>query len=271
MNDASRDRKLSRSLRAMEYAYGTELFGPADAKQRERRIHLAVRRAESLVATHGPSRDEERGGSTSPVEDEERAAAARATRQALEDLKAVDQLVNQIDEAAEKLERLVRRNVLVIDHSKLPKAPSVVGCESCALTEWDDGLKKGGHFEPAMPAKREEVHEEGGKRRVIAGNAEAAKARLCRSCWDFAADEAKRLGDVDAASRPVVAKKHWPPVEYSDLRHRGRKREAGVWLARWLEKYTAALESDAPPQPVGFAVWVKLEIQRQRQTARKSA
>ena len=164
------------------------------------RLDRAIANIDDWTAVRAPgtSGDSGRGGSSSPVERDERRADERLARQAAHDRRRVRDLVVQIEGAAEELARLVARNVETAP-VRAEDDRSVPGCLSCARV---------GVFSPVR---------------------ETAKASgLCDWCYRFARaavrnDGGNRVGPIEAG--------HYPPRKAVELYHERGARSAGRWLA----------------------------------------
>ena len=178
-------------------------------------IQLAYRHAREWQNHTMPVRDGERGGSSSPVEVEERVEDRRVAFQAARDERLLDELVPafeaeivlasyagrvtpELAQVARRLAEVISRCVRVVDHDKLRTGPQ--GCRSCARKDTKRGFA--GHFEPV--SKRYE------------------NRGLCDQCGRFAG----------------ANKGKFPPIEYCDIMARQGKHAAGRWLARRKEKVT---------------------------------
>lgn len=173
-------------------------------------IRLAYRHCHEWQTYVMPVRDTERGGSSSPVEVEERVEDRRVAMQAARDERLLDELVPafeaeivlaayagrvtpELAEVARMLAEVISRCVRVVDHDKL----TTDECRSCARHG------KVGH-------KQYQGH------KGVAVYEKAKRYRLCRYCYDaWRAD--KRL----------------PPIDILDIYHTRGPRAAGVeWAKR---------------------------------------
>ena len=120
------------------------IVGVVDTGTRDRprplaRIVLTIERIKAWRDIPTPATDEERGGSSSPTEFEERLEDRRVGRAADRDgLTLAKHLAAVAD--------LVTRYTAVIDHALLPS--DLPGCMSCARTRKKQGVELGGHFNP---------------------------------------------------------------------------------------------------------------------------
>jgi len=174
-------------------------------------VVLAQVHAQTWRNLQVPAPTEERGGSSSPTEIEERRERDRVTATAGRD---ADQLPGLVDtwqthlrmshtqgtvlpglvDASARLARVIARCTSLVDHSKLPA--DVDGCTSCARTATINGRKYHGH--PHIP-----VYDK------------ARTSTLCRWCYDY-----------------QRAEQTLPPVEIIDIYHRVGARAAGLELAK---------------------------------------
>lgn len=176
---------------------------------RVRAFDLAVANCVAWIAEQTSSSDGERGGSSSPVEVEDRAEARAAHRQALIDVDvfagyAVDAEVQArilvrtsdplvaveaavaLDSDCRRLAQVVARYVVPIDHAKLP--PTDPACSSCARV-----------------GEHSDVYDK------------SLKSGLCRWCWDHRGED----GEL-------------PPVVVVRELHEKGPRAAGVLMARMV-------------------------------------
>lgn len=159
----------------------------------EHLIEVALYRAEQRVNEHQPVHGE-RGGSSSPVEAEERAEDRKVSEDAAWFLARARVMVAEIERLSRDLSAGALRMLATIDYSKLP-SPREPGCRSCARTEQRGQSRIGGHFAPVY--------------------AKSEKRGLCRWCWDFERAE----GEL-------------PPVQACEIYHVQGARSAGLWLAK---------------------------------------
>lgn len=182
-------------------------------------LDLAWRHLHEWADVTPPSQDSTRGGSSSPVEAEDRLEEQRLHRQALRDLARVPELIREAMRAADELLLVASRYSVPIDHSKLPKEP-LPGCVSCARPQ--DVRRPGtGLFSPmaepdAWGAKRwgknlsESVH-------AIA---------LCEFCRDVSVANAQETGAA------AVEPRHFPPLKAVELWVHQSRAAASRWLSR---------------------------------------
>lgn len=204
MNKRDRDH-LAQDLRRI---FGYTTVGPA----RWQNVVLATQRAFDWSSEQMPTRSDERGGSSSPREAEERVedrqVARRASGYTTELPRLIDQLeaelaiaralgapTAQLGKVAERLARIVTWLTVPVDHDKLPKTIDLE-CSSCARTATINGRKYAGH--PHVP-----VYDK------------APKKLLCRWCYDHQRAE----GTL-------------PPIDVIDVYHRVGARAAGIELAK---------------------------------------
>lgn len=199
-----------------------EAVGTADAIRHFTHIDLAaaIILARIPLSAPGTSGDASRGGSSSPIEEEDRSEAGRLTRQAIADNDALPQTVRALKNATtaalaipallDELIRLWKRNTAVIDHSKLPR--EIPGCASCG---------RSGNFSPIVE------HKIAAKVRGTAAADRALEQRLCRWCWDHSVAHA----EADGRDATEIGERDRPPKEACDIMHRQSPRAAGRWLA----------------------------------------
>lgn len=194
-------------------------------------VVLAQKHAREWQSHTLPVRDSERGGSSSPVELEERVEDRRVAAQAARDaadlpglmlvfeqewilgeaahapkfpVRVAEQawwhvpVTPELGKAAERFARVVARCVRIVDHGVLNEGPK--GCRSCARKDAKHGFA--GHFEPVSPRYE--------------------RKGLCDQCGRFAGANKGKL----------------PPIEYCDIMARQGKHAAGRWLARRKDKVT---------------------------------
>ena len=180
-------------------------------------IQLAYRHAREWQNHTMPVRDGERGGSSSPVEVEERVEDRRVAFQAARDERLLDELVPafeaeivlasyagrvtpELAQVARRLAEVISRCVRVVDHDKLTSDE----CRSCARKGKVGNRQYPGH-------KGVPVYEK------------AKRHRLCRWCYDY-----------------WRAEKRLPPIDVVDVYHRVSAKAAGRELARRLRGKVSA-------------------------------
>lgn len=171
-----------------------------------RRVDVAAKHLEEWASIAcPPNANGPRGGSSSPVEVEDRVEEARLASRVSADQVRLPVLVRRLAETARDLDLLVTRNVETVHPGKLPKEEP--GCVSCAR-EWrvKGVVRGGGHWAPV----RADVKGHG----------------LCDACYRHS------LAAMREKKAAVLAPEHWPPAEYCDLMHRVSAAAAGRWLAR---------------------------------------
>lgn len=165
-------------------------------------IDIALQHAEEWVDAH-PPRGEERGGSSSPTEIEERQEVARVSRLASKALIEIPLLTRELEDAAEKLRDYTVRLTAVIDLTQLPKSEQRDDeCASCRRSEQKGRERIGDHFSPVY--------------------VKAPLMGLCRWCRDHAL--------------PVGDEMTLPPVEACHIMHTQSARAASMWLDKYRAK-----------------------------------
>jgi hypothetical protein len=130
---------LDQSIKDLELILGLVECGSMDRPRRMTRIALTLKRIQEWHAVRGPSVDENRGGSSSPVEVEERQEDRRVALAAERDAKRVAALLGELSD-------MCHRYTTPVDHRKLPS--ELPGCVSCARKRQKGGVEIAGHFAP---------------------------------------------------------------------------------------------------------------------------
>lgn len=169
-----------------------------------RLLEVALHRAQAHVAANPPPNSDPkgsaRGGSSSPVELDERDEDRMVSKDAQWFVTNAPKMVAQAAKILFDLERASIRMLATIDHSKLP-APKEIACTSCARKDREGRSDIGGHYAAVYD--------------------KAKKHGLCRFCWEHA--------EWDKGHLNVT---RLPPVKACELYHTQGPRAAGVWLAK---------------------------------------
>lgn len=161
----------------------------------------------------------ERGGSSSPVEAEDRVEAMKVARGAMRDDKRMKQLCAQLEALGAELYALVVRNVGLVDASKIPTRDPE--CVSCARPQ-NPKDKASGHFSDVADPDPHAVRRWGSGLAASVG-----RLQLCSFCRTHAIASAKANGRDS-----VVPSRDYPPLKAVDLLCRQSEQAAGLWLAK---------------------------------------
>lgn len=216
--------RLERSRKDLLYVLAEVEVGTRDRPVKVRRFALAVRHMDDWLSQALPKHGV-RGGTSSPVESDDRAEAARLTNQILRDASRLPVVLltatssthaGEFSTAVAELYAITVRYSETIHPNKFPT--DIPGCRSCAREQTKNA--KDGHFSPVVDeAIARKVH---GKDAA----ALALKVGLCRWCWDHA------LAASDKDGHPGrITRRYWPPLGAIDRYHRHGPQAAGRWLA----------------------------------------
>lgn len=182
---------------------GEVVVGPPDLPRKVRRVELALERVRAHQPERSPSnRLGEVGGSSSPVECDERAADRYVGLQAIRDEPEMRRLYRDLARTAAQLRLRVVLHTAIVDHEKLPGEPE---CRSCARKGTVNKQQYEGHHAVAVYDK-------------------ARKHGLCRWCYDYAR--------ADGVTNGIKGLGALPPIDIIDMRHRVGERAAGLELAK---------------------------------------
>ena len=182
---------IDQAIRELSSILGILDCGTADRPRKMARIAVTLERIQAYQFLPSPPKDETRGGSSSPVEVNERQEDRKVGRAAERDAQQIADLLAKVND-------ICARYTVPVDYDGVGGEP---GCVSCARKGERDNRKIGGHFRPV--AKKYQ------------------KRRLCRWCGEHSTTG--RIVDLDLmdlshregenkASREY-AKRYMPLVE----------------------------------------------------------
>jgi hypothetical protein len=170
--------------------------GTADYPKQVARVDTAYQRAlDRAGGGELPNYDHRGGSSVSDDDDAERKNRQRVMRQAVIDVRKIDELVIRIASATHQLRKLVDRHAETVGPHKQDEDTGLPGCRSCQRKEQDGDSTIGGHFAGVTD--------------------KAPESGLCRQCNDFK----NATGGL-------------PPVMWCHLRHTKGGSHANRWLAK---------------------------------------
>jgi len=190
-------RQVDQLIADADMVFGTITTGTKDRPRKTRRIRITLDRLTEWRSDRMPTTDQ-RGGSSSPTELEDRAEDRALHTAIATDAARIDELLHDTARNIAALRYICARYTIPIDHSRLPSADTgIPGCTSCARI--DTKRRLGPHFSPV--ANR------------------YTTANLCRWCGDVR----HNYGTL-------------PPLDAIDVYHRQGAQAAGRYLRTRLDQ-----------------------------------